>query len=181
MKWIEYDYVCNANRGINLHKKVEYNEENLAIAKEEACDGIYIISEDENDNVRQPIAIESGGTGATNVDKVLENLGFTGGITTAISNNFNADVVVVSTSKGKIASSTISVNELNQLSGIKSNINKRFGEIESQLEDKVGPSHKHSISDINSSKGLILVENVNYGKSLPAAGNKGRLFFKVVE
>ena len=53
MKWIEYDYVCNADKGINLHKKVEYNEANLAIAEVEACNGEYTITED---------GVETGGS-----------------------------------------------------------------------------------------------------------------------
>lgn len=77
MKWIEYDFVCNAEKGINLHKKVEYNEKNLAIAQKEACNGEYDITEDEEVVVTKPMAIELGGTGASTAADAREKLGIT--------------------------------------------------------------------------------------------------------
>lgn len=75
MKWIEYDYVCNADKGINLHKKVEYNEANLAIAEVEAYNGEYTIIEDGVNIKPKPLAIELGGTGSTTVEGAREKLG----------------------------------------------------------------------------------------------------------
>ena len=75
MTWIEYDYVCNEKLGITLHKKVEYNEVNLAIAKSEACDGNYTITEDEEVVAKEPLAIELGGTDATTPDDARVKLG----------------------------------------------------------------------------------------------------------
>lgn len=54
----------------------------------------------------------------------------TGGITTAISNNFSANVVVVSNSAGKINSSSITTTELGYLDGVTSNI-------QTQLNSKI--------------------------------------------
>lgn len=75
MKWIEYDYVCNAGREINLHKKVEYNEVNLAIAEKEAIGGNYAIVEDDEEIAVKPLPIELGGTGANTAGEALANLG----------------------------------------------------------------------------------------------------------
>lgn len=74
MKWIEYDYMCNADKGITYHKKVEYNEANLAIAKVEACRG-YTITEDSESNEFSPLPIGMGGTGATSASDALTKLG----------------------------------------------------------------------------------------------------------
>lgn len=75
MRWIEYDYVCNANKGINFHKKIEYNEANLAVAQAEACDGSYTITEDDTTMYFEPVPIARGGTGANNANEALSNLG----------------------------------------------------------------------------------------------------------
>ena len=76
MKWIEYDYVCNANKGISLHKKVEYNEENIAIAEKEAINGKYVITEDESESIeKKPLSIEQGGTGANTAFDAIQKLG----------------------------------------------------------------------------------------------------------
>lgn len=74
MQWIEYDYVCNQGKGIVFHKKVEYNEVNLAVAKREAVNGAYFITEDEDAQARDPLAVEFGGTGARNVSDARKNL-----------------------------------------------------------------------------------------------------------
>ena len=73
-KWIEYDYVCNASKGIFLRKKVAYNEVNLAIAKIESCNGSYTITDDSKDMEVNPIAIELGGTGAKTASDARKNL-----------------------------------------------------------------------------------------------------------
>lgn len=75
MKWIEYDYVCNEDKGITLHKKVEYNEANLAVAEVEACDGNYTIVEDGEEIAREPLSIELGGTGASDAASARAALG----------------------------------------------------------------------------------------------------------
>ncbi|MBR6604636.1 MAG: hypothetical protein IKK92_01990 [Prevotella sp.] len=75
MKWIEYDYVCNADKDITLHKKVEYNDVNLAIAEAEACNGEYTITEDSEAIEVKPLAVELGGTGANTIKGVREKLG----------------------------------------------------------------------------------------------------------
>lgn len=75
MTWIEYDYICNENLGITLHKKVEYNEANLAIAQQEAIDGNYALTEDEETAGIQPMSIELGGTNAKTAAQALANLG----------------------------------------------------------------------------------------------------------
>lgn len=74
MKWIEYDYVCNENKGIVYHKKVEYNEANLAIAQREAVNGEYTITEDDAVIEIQPLAIEFGGTGAKTAEEARQRL-----------------------------------------------------------------------------------------------------------
>ena len=75
MKWIEYDYVCNEKLGITLHKKVEHNAANIAIAEQEACDGRYTITEDDEVVSELPLAISLGGTGASAASQALVNLG----------------------------------------------------------------------------------------------------------
>lgn len=75
MTWIEYDYVCNEKLGITLHKKVEYNEANIVIAKSEACNGEYTIVEDEEVVAKEPLAVELGGTGATTPSAARAKLG----------------------------------------------------------------------------------------------------------
>ena len=75
MKWIEYDYVCNANKGITLHKKVEYNDANLAIAAREACNYAYTITEDDEAYDPTPMPISLGGTGACTASDALAKLG----------------------------------------------------------------------------------------------------------
>lgn len=74
MKWIEYDYVCNKDKGITIHKKVEYNEANLAIAEAEACDG-YTVTDDGEEIKKNPLPVELGGTNATTADKARANIG----------------------------------------------------------------------------------------------------------
>ena len=75
MKWIEYDYVCNENTGATLHKKVEYNEGNLAVAAREACDGNYSVTEDDTVYDPKPLPVALGGTGACTAADALTNLG----------------------------------------------------------------------------------------------------------
>lgn len=77
MRWIEYDYTCNANKGVVLHKKVEYNDANIAIAQAEALNG-YTITEDGVNVETKPIAIEFGGTDARDAAGARENLGVPG-------------------------------------------------------------------------------------------------------
>ena len=75
MTWIEYDYVCNESKGIVYHKKVEYNEANLAIAQQEAVDGNYTITEDEEVIETKPLAVELGGTNAKTAEEACKNVG----------------------------------------------------------------------------------------------------------
>ena len=75
MTWIEYDYLCNENKGITFHKKVEYNEANLAIAQQEAIDGNYSITEDDEVVGVQPLAIGLGGTNAKTAEEACKNIG----------------------------------------------------------------------------------------------------------
>lgn len=75
MKWIEYDYVCNGNKGIVYHKKLEYNETNLAIARQEAVGGNYTITEDDKTQGVQPMSIALGGTNAKTAEEACKNIG----------------------------------------------------------------------------------------------------------
>ena len=77
MRWIEYEYFCNESKGITFQKKVEYNEANLAIAQQEAVNGDYNITEDDEVIETQPLAIELGGTGAKTASEAREKLGIT--------------------------------------------------------------------------------------------------------
>lgn len=74
----------------------------------------------------KPIAISSGGTGATTPAAARENLGITGGITSAITNNFKPNVAIISNNDGKLKSSTITSTELDYLSGVTSNIQEQL-------------------------------------------------------
>lgn len=77
MQWIKYQIVCGKNESeedILLNKKVGYSAENLAIAQKEAYDG-YEIFEDEQFFDNEPLPVKLGGTGASNVEDALKNLG----------------------------------------------------------------------------------------------------------
>lgn len=52
-----------------------------------------------------------------------------GAVSTIISDNLTEDIVVVSDSAGKIASSGISTTELSALSGVKSNVQTQLDDI----------------------------------------------------
>lgn len=121
MKWIKYQIVCNENENILLDKKIGYSDANLAIAQNEAYNGVYTIEEDDKTLDKEPLAIEFGGTGAESAKAALDNLGG------------------VSQSGGVIKGPLL-------------------------LEGN-----------------LVLTEGVHYGATLPAAGTKGRIFFKVVD
>lgn len=71
MKWIEYDYLCNENKGITVHKKVEYNDANLAIAKVEAVNGYQVVT-DSDDVALDPIPESLGGTGKTSFAEAMK-------------------------------------------------------------------------------------------------------------
>jgi len=77
MKWIKYQIVCGKNENgenILLNKKVGYSAENLAIAEKEAYDGYEIIEDGESFD-KEPLAIELGGTKASDAKTARENLG----------------------------------------------------------------------------------------------------------
>lgn len=76
MKWIKYKIKqCTVDgEDVLVNKKVGYSEANLAIAQNEAYDGYEIIDDDKTiDN--KPLAIEFGGTGASDAANVRANLG----------------------------------------------------------------------------------------------------------
>lgn len=76
MLWIKYQIEQSTvgEETILVDKKVGYNNENLAIAEREAYNGYEIIEDDKSFD-KQPLSIEEGGTGATSVEGVIENLG----------------------------------------------------------------------------------------------------------
>lgn len=113
MQWIEYDYVCNAGKGINLHKKVEYNEANLAIAKKEAIGGNYTITDDGVEIPVKPLPIELGGTNAKTAAEARDNLGVTPSNIGAISKTGDAMTGVL-TLKGIILTEGIDYGTLEQ-------------------------------------------------------------------
>lgn len=75
MKWIEYQVLCNKDKNIFIDKKIEHTEANLAIAKSEAYNGQYYITEDEKTFEKKPVEIELGGTNAKTAEAALINLG----------------------------------------------------------------------------------------------------------
>lgn len=68
------------------------------------------------------LGIGGGGTGASSAGKARENLGFTGAITSVISNDLPTLKVLISDKDGKISSSEITPQNLNTLKNISSNI-----------------------------------------------------------
>lgn len=74
------------------------------------------------------LSIQGGGTGGTSQDEAQKNLGFTGAVTTIISNSLPINAVVVSDTAGKITSSKISTSELLALEGVRSNIQNQLNE-----------------------------------------------------
>lgn len=94
MKWIKYKILCNENANILIDKKIGYSEANIAIAEAEAYNGEYIIEEDDKALKEEPLAIEFGGTSASNKDDALKNLGLTDAATEATT--FNAGLMSIS-------------------------------------------------------------------------------------
>jgi len=80
MKWIKYQVVCDPTGGNELciTKKVEYSEENLKIAEEEAYHGYVKIEEDDEENRKEPLPLEFGGTNAMTRPDASQNINFIG-------------------------------------------------------------------------------------------------------
>lgn len=83
------------------------------------------------------LPVARGGTGATTASTAREKLGFTGGITTAITKNFNVSRAIVSNAEGKLASSAVTATEIGYLDGVTSGIQEQFDKIKDQLDKKV--------------------------------------------
>lgn len=94
MKWIEYQILCNKDENIFLDKKLEYTEDNLTIAKNEAYNGQYYIKEDDNTFEKKPLEIKLGGTGSNTLKGAQDNLGITNleAFIKNIMSAFNGDV-----------------------------------------------------------------------------------------
>ena len=92
-----------------------------------------------------------------------------GGASTITSSNLTASRALVSNGSGKVAVSDITSTELGYLDGITSNI-------QTQINNKV----TNNASGLTSllSKGNMVLTSYHYGTALPAAGTKGRIFFK---
>ena len=80
MKWIKYKVVQSTidDEVICIDKKIGYNEANLAIAQEEAYNGEYQITEDDETFEKEPLSVEFGGTGAITPEAARSNLGAIG-------------------------------------------------------------------------------------------------------
>lgn len=76
MKWIKYQIVqsMNGETPVLVNKKIDYSNENLAIAEAEAYDG-YTIEEDSESYNREPLNIEFGGTSASTAEQARQNIG----------------------------------------------------------------------------------------------------------
>ena len=98
------------------------------------------------------LAVEYGGTGASNPADARANLGFTGGITTAITNNFSTNRAIISNADGKLASSSVTSTELGYLDGVTS-------KIQTQLNGKADSSHTHRNLKANDGTGTVILGN----------------------
>lgn len=80
MKWIKYQIICNptGDEEVRVTKKIEYNEANLEIAKDEAYAGYYLIEEDGEEPSVMPLSLEHGGTNATSRSDASQNVNFVG-------------------------------------------------------------------------------------------------------
>lgn len=153
------------------------------------------------------ISVENGGTGATTAAGALSNLGLNanaeelnyisgttsniqaqlnekqatiiGGATTIVSDDLTADRVLVSNGSGKVSVSDITSTELSYLDGVTSNV-------QTQLDGKSESDHTHDYLSLSGGmltgslgvSGLTLTSEIDYGDTLPEAGNVGRIFFK---
>lgn len=77
MRWIKYRVFQCVEDGENIfiNKKLEHNNENIAIAMREAYAGEIEIIDDEAQFNEEPLAIELGGTGSKTVDEMIDNFG----------------------------------------------------------------------------------------------------------
>ena len=201
----------------------EQARENLGITLENLNAANAIHQHDAADIIAGTLDVQHGGTGASIAAEARTNLGFTGGITTAISDNFKTNRAIISNDAGKLAVSTVTSTELGYLDGVNSNI-------QTQLNGKSDSSHTHRSLTASDGAGTIILGNEtnsnggsnyyfrpneegdndvhflgtsshpwdrayidrltltnyitlnsnSYGTECPAAGNKGRIFFKKV-
>lgn len=82
----------------------------------------YLQLNQESTDLAKPLSLRSGGTSAATAEDARVNLGFTGGITTAIDKNFVFNKVIISDASGKLKSSDVSSAELAFLAGVSSAI-----------------------------------------------------------
>lgn len=125
------------------------------------------------EDIEGVLPLEKGGHGGKTVAEARTNLGITpanigaqktvtGAASTVVSSNVTASRVLVSNASGKIAASGVTASELTALSGI-------GGNVQEQLDEKVGVAHDHDASDVTS--GILPVKHGGMGCENVTAGS----------
>lgn len=123
-----YTLYLPANNG-ELIYRVNTGDENTPVYNTgDELTPVYVDSNGQVNSVSS-VGISAGGTGATTIEAARTNLGFTGAITSVITNDLDPNLVLISNSLGKISSSQVTNTELLYLKNTSGNIQSQINNI----------------------------------------------------